>query len=189
MKEKTLVITEGGRETSMRKKKKLSSRKIVLLFILTTIVIVLQTISKFRSSVATNSTAKVAYPAIDLTSNQILETSINPDSTEKEFVFSVKNSNDENKTQVTMQYNIQIETLSNLPLEFELYTYNNETKGETNLLKENGNITDNFIFNDFVNDELNKYKLIIKWKEKETDYRYSNTIDYVRIKVNSEQVN
>ena len=110
----------------MHKKKKLNSRKIVVLFIVTTIIIVFQTISKFKSSVATNSTARVAYPAIDLTSSQILETSINPNSAEKEFVFSVKNSNGVNKTQVTMKYNIQIESLSNLPLEFELYTYDNE---------------------------------------------------------------
>ena len=173
----------------MHKKKKLNSRKIVVLFIVTTIIIVFQTISKFKSSVATNSTARVAYPAIDLTSSQILETSINPNSAEKEFVFSVKNSNGVNKTQVTMKYNIQIETLSNLPLEFELYTYDNEKMGTTNLLNGNGKKTNEFILSDFDNDEKNTYKLKIKWKDGATDYRYNNTIDYVRIRVNSEQVN
>ena len=72
-------------------------------------------------------------------------------------------------------------------MELELYTYDNNTKGTENLLQGNGNITDDINFN-FNEDKTDTYMLIIKWKDGQTDYRFSHTIDYVRVVVNGVQV-
>lgn len=171
-----------------RQRKKLRTDRLIFLFIITTIIVTVLTLAKYKSTVATEeSSAKVAFPAIDLLSDEVLDVDINPTTEEKEFIFSVTNTEEEKRTEVTIKYTIQIQTLSNLPLEFELYTYENEIKGTKNLLDGNGNITDYINF-DFDEDKIDKYMLIIKWKDGQTDYRFSHTIDYVRVVVNGVQV-
>lgn len=168
--------------------KKISVGKLIFLFLITTIIVTILTLSKYYSTTAGKSDAKVAFPLIELNSEQVLETDINPTSEEKEFIFAVANNRDEQRTQVTMKYTIQIKTLNNLPLEFELYTYENNIRGEQNLLQGKGNTTDYILLDDVESDEENPYILIIKWEEGQKDYRYNNTIDYVQVVVNGVQI-
>lgn len=170
-----------------RQRKKLRTDRLIFLFIITTIIVTILTLAKYKSTIATEeSSIKVAFPAIDLLSDEILDVDINPTTEDKELIFAVTNTEEEKRTEVAMNYTVKIESLSNLPLEFELYTYDNNTKGTENLLQGNGNITDDINFN-FNEDKTDTYMLIIKWKEGQTDYRYSHTIDYVRIVVNGVQ--
>lgn len=74
-----------------------------------------------------------------------------------------------------------------MPLDFELYTYDeqNNTKVGENLLT--GNVTDNIIMN--VNNQVeNMYLLKIRWRETENNYLFSKEIDYVQIILNGTQV-
>ena len=171
-----------------RQRKKLRTDRLIFLFIITTIIVTILTLAKYKSTIATEeSSIKVAFPAIDLLSDEILDVDINPTTEDKEFIFAVTNTEEEKRTEVAMNYTVKIESLSNLPLEFELYTYDNNTKGTENLLQGNGNITDDINFN-FNEDKTDTYMLIIKWKDGQTDYRFSHTIDYVRVVVNGVQV-
>lgn len=171
-----------------RQRKKLRTDRLIFLFIITTIIVTILTLAKYKSTIATEeSSIKVAFPAIDLLSDEILDVDINPTTEDKELIFAVTNTEEEKRTEVAMNYTVKIESLSNLPLEFELYTYDNNTKGTENLLQGNGNITDDINFN-FNEDKTDTYMLIIKWKDGQTDYRFSHTIDYVRVVVNGVQV-
>ena len=132
-----------------RQRKKLRTDRLIFLFIITTIIVTILTLAKYKSTIATEeSSIKVAFPAIDLLSDEILDVDINPTTEDKEFIFAVTNTEEE--------------------------------------LQGNGNITDDINFN-FNEDKTDTYMLIIKWKEGQTDYRYSHTIDYVRIVVNGVQ--
>ena len=161
--------------------------KLLFCFFVTTIITTVLTLSKYKSTTEGTSNTKIAFPSVELNSARIIETELNPDITEKQYIFSVSNKTEEKRTEVTMKYNIQINTLSDLPLQFELYTYNNNQKGETNLLQGNGNTTDYINFS-FDEDKENQYMLVIKWNQAEKDYRYNNTIDYIQICANSVQV-
>lgn len=172
-----------------RQRKKLRTDRLIFLFIITTIIVTILTLAKYKSTIATEeSSIKVAFPAIDLLSDEVLDVDINPTTREKEFIFAVANTEGEKRTQVSMKYTIQINTLSNLPLEFELYTYEDSVKGEHDLLNGNGSITDYIEFDSLDSDLQDMYMLIIKWKEGQTDYRYNHTIDYVQIVINGVQV-
>lgn len=170
----------------MRSKKlKITLDKLVFLCIVTTIIVATISLSKFKTIIATSSNAKVAVPIIDLSSTS-LKVSITP-LEEKTYTFSVTNNKDGRKSETAMEYTLQIKSLSNLPLEFELYTYDNSEKGENNLLSGSGKITDKIQMN-IEENVLHTYQLKIKWKTDELDYRYSQVADYIQIVLNSNQI-
>ena len=96
----------------------------------------------------------------------------------------------ETKNEITLKYTIELENIANLPLEFKLYKYNEYTT-EYDELKLNSNTTDDININ--ASDKINhKYKLEIKWKENTENlnydsYKYSKTIDYIKLVVNAVQ--
>ena len=175
-------------DKSSAKSKKLSLGKLVYLVIFTTAIVTVITLSKYHLASAGSSSAKVAALALDLTSNQFsMNVPINPEM-ENEYVFAVTNNKDDKQAEISMEYTIEIKTLNNLPLEFELYTYDNDIKGSTNLLKSNGNISDVMIL-DGNKLDTKKYILAVKWNKDSRSYKYSHTIDYIQIVVKATQVN
>lgn len=167
---------------------KISLDKLIFLCIITTIIVAVISLSRYRTSIAGHSNAKVAIPVINLATEEetILDVSIVPGE-EKEYIFSVENNKEEQKSEVTMEYTLQIKGLSNLPFEFELYTYENGVKGEKNLLATSGNTTGKYEI-DFNQNIKHTYKLLIKWRDEEISYKYSKVADYVQIVLNSNQV-
>ena len=166
-------------------KLKITSDKLILLCIITTIIVATMSLSKFKSSMATSSNAKAAVPIIDLSSTT-LDVPIAP-LEEKTYTFSVANNKDEQQSETVMEYTLQIKSLRNLPLEFELYNYDNDEIGENNLLSGSGNVTEKIQMGIDEN-TLHTYQLKIKWSSDETDYKYSQEADYVQIILNSSQV-
>ena len=90
-------------------------------------------------------------------------------------------------SEVTMQYNLQIKKSNILPLEFELYNYDENTNkavGEnllTNSISNNATIG-------FGEKQTQTYILKIKWKDGKDNYLYSKEIDCLQLVLNSEQV-
>ena len=90
-----------------------------------------------------------------------------------------------------LKYTIELENMANLPLELKLYKYNesSSTYGEVQL---NANVSTEEVMK--ANEQIdNRYKLEIKWKENTQNaeydsYKYSKTIDYIKIIVNAVQV-
>lgn len=164
----------------------------LLLFavIITTIIVATFAISKYQSTLASKSGTMTAIPVISLTSNTLnVNLEIDPISKEQDYIFQVSNYNDdlENISEVTMQYNLQIKTLNILPLEFELYNYdeeNNEMIGEDLLTNSK---SDNITIG-FGEKEIRTYILKIKWKDDDKNYLYSKEIDCLQLVLNSEQV-
>jgi hypothetical protein len=170
--------------------RKLSVGKIIFFTLITTIIISIITLSKYKSEVKGSDSATVATPCIYLDSSKVLEISLNPTAEAKEYVFSVSNSKDNSSSEVSMAYKIQIETMNNLPLDFELYTYDNGVVGTDNLFENNGSITKDAVKFEVSDNQTvtNTYKLIIKWRENNTSYKFNQVEDYIKIVVNSTQI-
>ena len=96
--------------------------------IITTIIVTILSFSKYNATIAGNTNTKVAVPVITFEEKTaIFDITASPSMTTKEYIFYVSNSSESLKTGITMEYTIGVESLGNLPLEFELYTYENET--------------------------------------------------------------
>lgn len=172
-------------------KRKKSKYMPILIFlgIITTIIVTTLTLSKYETSMAESSSTKTAIPVMDVSSN-VIQLEINPIEqeniyTEKIYNFSVSNNKAGQESEVSMEYTIQIESLANLPLEFELYTQE-DVQETNNLFKDNGSVTETIQIK--LGEEPHTYKLKIKWREGENSYLYNQTIDYIRIVMNSNQV-
>ena len=163
--------------------------KLLIITILTTIIVTTITLSKYKTTTATDSNARVAFPVLNINSDKVLQIKISPNSSEKKYYFSVSNNSTDKVSEVSMQYNIQIDTLNNLPLIFEIYTYEDGNQGETNLLEGRGNTTDNIIMNLLPEETIHNYVLIVKWNTQYKDYMYSKTLDYITININGAQKN
>lgn len=143
------------------------------------------TYSKYFSSVKYESGGKVAIPIISNKDDELLFT-IKPGEIH-EYEFGVSNQIDDITSEVTMKYRLKLEALNNLPLEYELYTFDNNILGDSNILDSN-NATQKFDMPIQKTEIINKYKLIIKWKEDEKNYLYSKETEYIKIETIAEQV-
>lgn len=165
---------------------KLSSKTIIILVVITTIIVTVFTLSKYQATSAGSDKTRVAVPMITLSSD-ILELKLNPVNNEQDYIFNVSNYDEQSKTEVTMKYNLQIKSLSNLPLDFELYAYDVENQSQTGQNLLTGNVTENMTMG--VNEQVaHTYLLKIKWRENETNYLFSQEIDYVQIVLSGNQI-
>lgn len=161
-------------------------KNLIMLCIFTTIIVTTLTLSRYKSSIAGSSSAKVATPVINISAeNPVIDVNINPMQSENIYEFSVSNIENEQKSEVSMEYTIQIESLRNLPLYYELYRIEDENE-TTDLFEKNGDITEKIEMN--LEESKHTYKLKIKWQEDEQSYLYAQTIDYIQIILNSNQM-
>ena len=172
-------------------KVRIKSPKLLIFFtFITMLIVTFISLSKYRSTIAGSSTGRVAKYVLGISTNNIISIPVAPvePNNIQEFYFELNN---EEENEVTLKYNIELENMANLPLEFKLYKYN-ENSTEYDELKLNSNVTDDISIS--ASDKINhKYKLEIKWKENTENsnydsYKYSKTIDYIKIVVNAVQV-
>lgn len=163
------------------------NRILLLIVLISTVIVTMVSFSKYKTAVATSDSTRTAVPIITMNSEP-LNLSINPAENEQSYVFEIANYSGNKESEVSMEYSIRINNSKNLPLIFELYDYNEETKTEIgeNLLSAD-NVTSNISML-VGTKQSNKYILKIKWQEDERDYKYNKEIDYVQINVNSRQM-
>lgn len=176
-------------------KRRIKSPKLLIFFtFITMLIVTFLSLSKYRSTIAGSSTGRVAKYVLGISKNNIINIPIEPvePNNSQEFYFEISNETEnKKKNEVTLKYNIELENMANLPLEFKLYKYN-EDSTEYDELRLNSNVTDNI--NISASDKINhKYKLELKWKKNTENsnydsYKYSKTIDYIKIIVNAAQV-
>lgn len=167
-----------------------------LAIIITIITIVLFTsfsLSKYKTTSTGSSGGRVAQYVLKINEDSTVNipiTDIKPNSSQ-EYYFEIINEENGKKNEVTLEYTIELENIANLPLEFTMYKYNEETK-QYEEIKLNANITDKI---KMMADESknHKYKIEIKWKDNNGEatydsYKYSKTLDYIKIIVNAKQV-
>lgn len=166
---------------------------LVIVTLITTMLVTFISLSRYESTIAGKSEGRIATYILGISTNNIINVPISPvtPNNSQEFYFELTNKDEnEKKNEVTLQYTIQLENMANLPLDFLLYKFN-ETTTEYDKIQLNANITDNI---KYITEETNhKYKLEIKWKENTQNttydsYKYSKTLDYIKIRVNAVQV-
>lgn len=168
-----------------------------ILLAITVVTIILATyfsFAKYNGSAVGSSEGRVAKYALGITTDNVINVPITPvtPSNSQEFYFELTNKDENNKkNEVTLKYTIELENMANLPLEFKLYKYNENTT-EYDEMQLNANVLTAEVMK--ADETINhKYKLEIKWKENtestEYDsYKYSKTIDYIKLVVNAVQV-
>lgn len=115
----------------------------------------------------------------------------------REYNFSVANYKDSNRSEVTLEYDLELITTTNLPLEYKVYKVENSIPTLLNL--EDNLITDtNGTYFKKVNtdpivlphtdDLINYYRVDIKFPEEYKNYKYQGVPEHIEIKVNSRQV-
>lgn len=176
-------------------KRKFDIKILIYATIITSIIVSFNALSKYQTTKKNKEIAKVAIPVISLNSSLEMNIdSIDPtnENDRKEILFEVTNQNKgELKSEVKMEYNIEVENLNNLPLIFEIYKFNKEkNEFEDKPLDMTANITnDNYVLTP--NSENDRYKLIAIWKkniDNYNDYRYSKTLDCIKVQINGNQI-
>lgn len=172
----------------------IKSPKLLIVFtFITTIIVIFFSLSRYKSTIAGSSTGRVAQYVIGIQTNNEMNVPINemkPNSSQ-EFFFDIINEENNSKNEVTLNYTIELENKANLPLDFILYRYD-ENSSEYKEINLNANTTEEFEM-DTKNKIDHKYKVKVKWKDNTTNlnydsYKYSKTIDYLKISVNAIQV-
>lgn len=166
---------------------KKSRTRLFLIFLIAILILIISlatSYARYEQKYITTNTAQIAVPIIKLLDTKAINLKINPSEKEKNYTFKVSNVDEDKKSEVSMQYTIQIKTLDNLPLEFELYKYENGQIGTTNLLT--NNITQNIPMK--LGSAEHEYQLKIKWQDNSNDYKYAKVVDYVQINLKSEQM-
>lgn len=165
--------------------KKVSLKILIFLCIITSIIVAGFTQSKYIEEHKGSSSSQVAGTVLNLSSNTI-SLKMNPVNNEQTYIFSVSNNDNDKRAEVAMEYTLQINTAKNLPLDFELYTFDENILGTQNLLN-SSNITEKIRIDYDTNIEQT-YQLKIKWRENETNYKYSQETDYIQIVMNGTQI-
>lgn len=170
-------------------------KKILLAITILTIVLAAYiSFAKYKNVATGSSEGRVAKYALGITTNNIINVPITPatPNNRQDFYFELTNKDENNKkNEVTLKYTIELENKANLPLEFKLYKYD-ENNAEYSEVQLNANVSKEEAMR--ADETINhKYKLEIKWKENTQNaeydsYKYSKTIDYIKVIVNAVQV-
>lgn len=113
----------------------------------------------------------------------------------KEYVFSVKNSNIEDISDVAIEYQMTLKTYHLIPLVIELYKLDGEleelllTCDETYTRNDQNELecTTSFQELGYDGEQVDNYKLKISFLETDNDLMYADLVDYLDIEINSWQ--
>lgn len=151
-----------------------------LLFILM-IILINFSVSKYKMLITENGVGEIAEPIIVFEKDEIINKEYNKKSGDIEYVFRIKNFNDEKVNEVDFTYNIEIiENNYNFPVEYKLI--NLSTNEEIDI---NDNKTQSFFIGSSIKEE-DVYKLKINWLDKQID-NYSDSLQ-IAVKANIVQV-
>lgn len=123
-------------------------------------------------------------------------TNINPGD-KKEYLFSVSNSQSENLSNITVNYEITVKTYHFMPLTIELYK-TDANNNETLIMDCNENYyarnsSNELICNSptqimsFSNEVLENYKIIVTFPSEYNNEIYANLVDYIDLEISSRQ--
>lgn len=147
------------------------------------------TFGKYKGTLATSDTARVARYLLNLTSTETSITEFIPETT-RSFNFYVSNfegeiNNPTAQNEVLLRYFIKIELPQtiNLPLNYNLYKIENDV--ETQITLNNGQ--SDWIQVSTVN-QMDTYRLDIIWETNKDEYTYQNLTDNIKIFIELEQV-
>ena len=159
-------------------------------FAIATSLFTFMTLGKYKGTLASSDTARVARYVLQLTKTDETITEILPSDT-KNIEFAIRNyegeiESPEKINEVKLKYKIKIEIIDSLslPLSYKLYREYNQGNQEEILLT---NGESEFINIDMSSSE-HKYKLEVKWQNGFDQIAYQNLTDHIKISIISEQI-
>lgn len=161
-------------------------------------------LSKYQTTATGNVNSNIAFYLFktDYQVQRIKLTDLEPSNTPHVYTFSVSNTNNNKVSDVDIEYTLRIVTTTNLPLRYQLYENENyQANNATNLITSNNTSIaldqDNTYFQTFTfNSEnllystpkTNNYTLVIYFDATNKDAKYQDTIESVRIIIDSRQI-
>ena len=181
--------------------KKVTVAFIFLLLFLSTVILFTESLSKTYTKYETNSSgiSKIDYAYFILQPGYYTESvkldSILPNINSYLYAFTVSNFKDDKRSDVDMTYELEIQTTTNLPLEFDLFDANNLNESI---------ITSNEVSPDedgsffrtikiplkelsYKNNQTDSYVLTVNFPERYNEEIYQGIIDFISIKLKAEQ--
>ena len=187
------------------KKKFVLFNKINLLIIILLILLKLLpvTLSRYESNATGETNTNIAYYLLEpnyYTDNIKLNT-LGIQQEPYVYNFTISNFNENNHSEVDLTYILSIVTTTNIPLRYELYENEDYTStNKTNLITTNNTIiepdSDGTYFQTitmneeemlYSDDVTNSYTLLIYYDSNNADSKYQDTIEGVRIIIDSKQ--
>lgn len=114
---------------------------------------------------------------------------------EKEYLFSVTNTNEKSISDVTVEYELIIKTYHFIPITIDLYKVTDESEeligscDETSARNSSNELVCKMPISILLNsqEQIDDYKLKITFPKEYNDVSYSNLVDYINIEINSWQ--
>ena len=174
--------------------------EIVLLMTLLLLLLFLvpYTLSRFKSEARSDVSIDYAFFIVndDYNHKNITLTDMQPGDT-YDYVFTVSNTDGEDRTEVTTSYYIDLRATTNLPYTYELYLIDGNS--ETNIISSQETIQDDdgMYFKKmltssrefgFDTDETDTYRLVVKFLNDYKSFKYQGIAENIEINVNAKQV-
>ena len=154
---------------------------IILLLILISFILLNFSVSKYKLQITEYGSAKVAEPIIVFEKDKVISKEYNKKSEALEYIFKIKNYENDKVNEVEFLYNIEILENNNMfPVEYKLINLSNNK--EVELIQ---NKSENFKIG-VLNKQEDIYKLEVFWKDKNID-NYSDSIQ-IDLKANIVQL-
>ena len=174
---------------------------IILLLLIKSIPI---TLSRYDSEAIGKTSTNIAFYLLkpDYVTNNIKLTSLTPSDTPYIYTFSISNYDAVSTSEVDLEYILKIVTTTNLPLTYKLYQNEDYTSNTSTNLVTNNNTTieqdddDTYFKNITLSKEemyystpkTNNYTLLIYYTRESANAKYQNTIESIRIIIDSNQI-
>ena len=185
-------------------KRLLKSMMILLIIIIGCLVIISKSLSKYETEVQTRVESNIAFylTKTEYMTKSIKLTDIKPSSVPYVYTFTVGNVDGNKRSEVDISYILSIITTTNIPLRYELYMNEDYQSNEsTNLISsentvvekdEDGTYFQTFTFNEeelyYSTSKTNSYTLLVYYDLADKDAKYQDTIESIRIVVDSSQI-
>lgn len=182
----------------MKRKRAQLYRKVFLLLIIIIISIITinGTMARYSSSGEAESNVDIAFYLLkeQTISQEIVLDNIEPSNNVYTYNFSVANYDEANRTEVALEYTIEIKVTTNLPLTYKLYV----NDGTEDLFENYETLQDEYgtyfkkivssknIFG-FTQNEKNSYRLEISFPMEYNSIEYQGIAEALEIKINAEQ--
>ncbi len=168
----------------------------IIIFLLLSINLFKNTFSKYKTTAISTAGVDLAFYFVQATdvSQELQLDSILPKDDPYIYTFSVSNHHNNKRTETAIDYDIELKTTTNLPLEYEIY----ELGETTNLITSTTQTpdSDGTIFQyikasggtlGFENDEDIVYQIKVKFPSSNNDVEYQNIVEYLKLTINTRQ--
>ena len=182
----------------------ISKINLFLIAFFITLILFPNTLSKYQTISTGNVNSNIAFYLFktDYQVERIKLADLEPSNIPHVYTFSVSNSNNNRVSDVDIEYILKIVTTTNLPLRYKLYKNENYQSNDATNLITSSNTTiakdnDDTYFQTFefgketllyTTPKTNNYTLVIYFDETNKEAKYQDTIESVRIIVDSRQI-